>query len=259
MDRHEHVRIVQLREVGAREEVDGRRAGPGQQHRGARALQQLLGLVRHGEGRDRLPQPRRPLRSQWRMAGVEHDGAAAEGVARIDRRRAAHLHEQVAPLEAGAVAPHPPRQLQGDRHFVRRRLRVGHAGHQGIGSSVLHPVDIGGGAIDAEGKAPLLLRHQERELARQGHAQRDRRRPRLQAHRSYGAARRRRAGSERHGVRGAHPCYRASRELQPRLIVPAPRQHRRRTGRKEPVVGTSRHGPAGGEAVGGAGVRGVVV
>src|SRR2546425_11517710 len=93
----------------------------------ARLLEQRLGLRGGRERRHWFPQTGGSLGAERRMAGIEHDGAAPEGPLWIDLRRAADLEQQVPPVEARAVAPHAPREVERDRHLVRRGLRVAHA------------------------------------------------------------------------------------------------------------------------------------
>src|SRR2546425_13379026 len=85
------------------------------------------------ERRHWFPQPGGSLGAERGMAGIEHDGAAPEGPLRIDLRGAADLEQQVPPVEARAVAPHAPREVERDRHLVRRGLRVAHARDERVG------------------------------------------------------------------------------------------------------------------------------
>src|SRR5256886_4184290 len=62
---------------------------------------------------------RSPLGAERWVTGVEHHGPAAERVLAIDDGRTPHLEQQVATVEARAVPPQVPRQLERDRKSTR--------------------------------------------------------------------------------------------------------------------------------------------
>ena len=96
------------------------------------------------------------------MPRIEHHGAGPQRVVRVERRRPPDLQEQVAAVEAYAVPPDPRGQVERNRHFVGRRLRVAHAPHQRIGAAVLHPVHVGRDPVETHRDAALVFRHQVR-------------------------------------------------------------------------------------------------
>ena len=259
MDRHQHVGVVLLREARARIQLQRRRVRARQQHRGTRVLEQRPGLEGDRERRHRLPQSRRPLRAEGWVSRVEHDGPSRERPGGVDPRGSADLEQQIATVPPGAIAPHAPRQLERDRHFVGGRLRVAHPCDQRVGAAVLHPIDVGRGAVQPQCHAPIPLGDLERDARRQRHPQGHRLRSGREAHGAHRSARRWRPRRERHDVGRAHPRDGGARQLQSHLIVPAAGFDRHRPCGEEPVVGATGHGPPGGHAVGRTGMGRVVV
>ena len=259
MDRHQHVGVVLLGEARPRIQLQRRRVGTSEEHRGPGMLEQRLGLEGDRQRRHRLPQPRRPLRSEGWVPRIEHDGPPRERSGGIDPRRPADLEQQITPVPPCAIAPHAPRQLERDGHLVGGRLRVPHVRDQRVGAAVLHPIDVGRAAVQTQRHAPVPLRDLEREPGGKRHPQGHGRRSGREAHGTYHSSRRWRAGREGHDIARAHPRDRVARQLQPDLVVPTARFDGHGSRREEPIVGAVGHGPPGAHAVGRTGVGRVVV
>src|SRR5438105_7522329 len=97
VNRDQYVGVVQLGEVRAGIELDWCGVGTGQQDRRARRFEQRLRLLRDGERCDGLPQARRSLGAEGRMAGIEHNRATGQRTPRVNHGRPPNFEYQVAP------------------------------------------------------------------------------------------------------------------------------------------------------------------